>query len=150
LFLVSVGYALAGSLVTMWMGRRLIDLNSRQLDREADMRSELLHIGSHTESIALIGGESHFLPRLRLRLARVAQNAQRMIGVNRSLAFCTGTYNYAIQVIPALVVAPFFIIGTIEFGVIAQSLLAFTILVNAFSLIVSQFPALSSIAAVIN
>jgi putative ATP-binding cassette transporter len=149
LFLVSVGYALTGSLVTMWMGHRLIELNSRQVDREADMRSDLLHVGSHTEPIALIGEETHFLERLRLRLDKVARNTRRIIAVNRNLTFFSGSYNYLIQIIPALVVAPYFINGNAEFGVIGQSALAFTILVNAFSLIVSQYPALSSFAAVI-
>ena len=149
LFGISVGYALAGSLVTMWVGRRLIQLNSTQLDREADMRSDLLHIGANAEAIALMREEGHFMERLRVKLEAVASNTRRIIAVNRNLTFFTGSYNYLIQIIPALVVAPYFIQGKADFGVIAQSALAFTILVNAFSLIVSQFPALSNFAAVI-
>lgn len=149
LFLVSFIYAALGSLFTIWLGKPLIALNSKQVDKEADFRSELLHVRAHAEPIALQRQEQNFLRRLQVRLENVAGNARRMIAVNRNLAFFTGTYNYLIQIIPALVVAPFFIEGDAEFGVIAQSALAFTILVNAFSLVVSQFPSISSFAAVI-
>jgi vitamin B12/bleomycin/antimicrobial peptide transport system ATP-binding/permease protein len=54
-----------------------------------------------------------------------------------------------IQIIPALIVAPSFIAGQIEFGVITQSAMAFTLIVNALSLIVSQVQSLSNFAAVV-
>lgn len=149
LFGASFIYAVLGSLFTIWLGRPLIALNSKQVDKEADFRSELLHIRAHAEPIALMHQEASFLQRLNGRLNAVASNARRMIAVNRNLAFFTGNYNYLIQIIPALVVAPFFIQGDAEFGVISQSALAFTILVNAFSLVVSQFPSISSFAAVL-
>lgn len=149
LFGASFVYAVLGSLFTIWLGRPLISLNSKQVDKEADFRSELLHIRAHAEPIALMRQEMSFLQRLNSRLDAVASNARRMFAVNRNLAFFTGNYNYLIQIIPALVVAPFFIDGDVEFGVIAQSALAFTILVNAFSLVVSQFPSISSFAAVL-
>lgn len=149
LFVVSFVYAVFGSFLTIWLGRPLITLNSKQVDKEADFRSELLHIRAHAEPIALQRQEKNFLQRLHHRLDSLANNARHMIAVNRNLAFFTGNYNYLIQIIPALVVAPFFIEGEAEFGVISQSALAFTILVNAFSLVVSQFPSISSFAAVI-
>lgn len=149
LFVVSFVYAVLGSLFTVWLGSPLIALNSMQVDKEADFRSELLHVRGHAEPIALLRQEANFLQRLHNRLEALARNNRRMIAVNRNLAFFTGNYNYLIQIIPALVVAPFFIDGKAEFGVISQSALAFTILVNAFSLVVSQFPSISSFAAVI-
>lgn len=149
LFVVSFLYAVVGSLITIWLGRPLIALNSAQVDREADFRSELLHIRGHAEPIALARQEANFRQRLQHKLEALRRNTQRMIAVNRNLVFFTGNYNYLIQIIPALVVAPFFIAGDAEFGVISQSALAFTILVNAFSLVVSQFPSLSNFAAVI-
>src|SRR5262249_129240 len=72
-----------------------------------------------------------------------------IISVNRNLGFFTTGYNYLIQIIPALFVAPQFIRGEVEFGVITQSAIAFTQLLGAFSLIVNQFGSLSSFAAVI-
>jgi putative ATP-binding cassette transporter len=63
--------------------------------------------------------------------------------------FFTTGYNWLIQIIPALMVAPLFIKGKVEFGVITQSAIAFTQLLGAFSLIVTQFQSISSYTAVL-
>jgi putative ATP-binding cassette transporter len=52
--------------------------------------------------------------------------------------------------IPVLIIAPSFMRGEVEFGVITQSAIAFTTLVAAFSLIVTQFQSLSTYAAVVS
>src|SRR5256712_10095856 len=75
---------------------------------------------------------------------------RRIIGVNLNLAFFTNGYNYLIQIIPALVVAPLFIRGEVEFGVITQSAMAFSTLVGALSLVVPEFRSISSFAAVVS
>ena len=74
---------------------------------------------------------------------------QRIIAVNRNLGFFTTGYNYLIQIIPVLIVAPLFIRGEVEFGVITQSAMAFSHLIGAFSLIVTQFQSISSYAVVL-
>jgi putative ATP-binding cassette transporter len=55
LFGVAIGYAVLGTLATIYLGRPLIGLNYRQSDREASFRSELIHIRENAESIALLG-----------------------------------------------------------------------------------------------
>jgi putative ATP-binding cassette transporter len=85
--------------------------------------------------------------RLSRRVAELVGNVRRMIAVNRNLGFFTTGYNYLIQLIPALIVAPMFIRGDAEFGVIPQSAMAFSHLLGAFSLIVTQFQSISSYAA---
>ena len=69
--------------------------------------------------------------------------------MNRNLSFFTTGYNYLIQIIPVLIVAPMFFRGEIEFGVVTQSAMVFATLLGAFSLIVTQFQSISSFAAVI-
>jgi ABC-type uncharacterized transport system fused permease/ATPase subunit len=53
-----------------------------------------------------------------------------------------------IQIIPILIVAPLFIRGKAEFGVITQSSMAFAHIVGAFSLVITQFQQISSYAVV--
>jgi putative ATP-binding cassette transporter len=60
----------------------------------------------------------------------------------------TGTYNYLIQLIPILIVAPLYFRGKIEFGQVTQSAMAFAQVLAALSLIITQFESLSSFAAV--
>jgi putative ATP-binding cassette transporter len=69
--------------------------------------------------------------------------------VNRNVGFFSTGYNWLIQIIPALIIAPSFIRGEVEFGVITQSAMVFTTLVAAFSLVVTQFQSLSAFAAVV-
>lgn len=149
LFLVAIGYATAGSLVTVLVGRALIRLNYRQLDCEANFRSELVHVKDNAEAIALLHREERVRGRLRRLLAELTANFRRIVGVNRNVGLFTTGYNYLIQIIPALIVAPLFIDGKIEFGVITQAAIAFTTLLGAFSLVVTQFQMISSYSAVV-
>ena len=149
LFVVAVVYAVVGSLLTVWLGHTLVSLNDRQLDKEANFRSELMHIRENAEALALLHREPSLLRRVSMRLGEVVANTRNMIGVNRKVGFFTTGYNYLIQIMPALVVAPMFIGGKVEFGVITQSAMAFAQLMGAFSLIVTQFQSLSTYAAVI-
>ncbi len=148
LFFVGVGYAAVGSFVTIMLGRRLVWLNYAQSDREADFRTDLLHVREHAESVALMRREHRLQARMLRHLDALIANTKRIIAVNRNLGFFTTGYNYMIQMIPALVVAPLFIRGEVEFGVITQAAMAFSFLVGAFSLIVTQFQSISSYAAV--
>ncbi|MEQ1438514.1 SbmA/BacA-like family transporter [Fontimonas sp. SYSU GA230001] len=149
LFGVAVLYALVGSALTVLVGRRLVGLNVRQLDMEANFRSELLRVREYADEIALLQREPHVHNRLLRRLDAVVANTRRIIAVNRNLGFFTNGYNYLIQIIPALIVAPLFMQGDVPFGVITQSAMAFSTLMGAFSLAVTQFQSISAYAAVI-
>lgn len=148
LFSVAVLYAIAGSLMTIYLGRPLIGLNYNQLDMEANFRADLIHVRENSETIALAHREGRFKTRLHGRLDALAKNFHRLIWVNRNLGFFTNGYNYFIQLIPPLLIAPMFIAGNIEFGVITQSTMAFATLLGAFSLIVTQFQSISAFTAV--
>jgi putative ATP-binding cassette transporter len=149
LFAVAVGYAALGSGFTVLLGRPLVRLNYDQSDREASFRSELVHVGANAESVALLQLEGRLGARLGRRIDALVANARRIIAVNRNLSFFTNGYAYGIQLLPPLIVGPLFMRGTVEFGVITQSAMAFAHLLGAFSLIVTQIQQLSSYAAVL-
>lgn len=148
LFCVAVSYAVCGSLITVLLGKRMIRLNYNQLDMEANFRAELIHVRENSESIALAHREGRFRARLRKRLNDLTRNFKRLIRINRNLGFFTNGYNYFIQIIPALIIAPLFIRGHVEFGVITQATMAFASLLGAFSLVVTQFQSISAFTAV--
>src|SRR5213082_900718 len=149
LFAVAILYAACGSALTVLFGRPLVWLNYNQLDKEADFRANLVHVQANAESIALLHREGRIGARLQRRFEDLTANMRRIIAVNRNLALFTNGYNYVIQIIPALVVAPLFIRGEVEFGVITQSAMAFSTLVGALSLVVTQFGSIPSFAAVV-
>ncbi|MEW6037615.1 MAG: SbmA/BacA-like family transporter [Pseudomonadota bacterium] len=149
LMTVAVLYAGLGSYCTIRLGRPLLRLNFDQLDKEADFRSELIYLKENADAVALSRREIPRTRRLLGRLAELAENQGIIIGVNRNVGFFATFYSWLIQIIPALFVAPLFIDGEVEFGVITQSAMAFTALLGAFSLIVTQFQSISSFAAVL-
>src|SRR4030095_1829908 len=149
LFGVAVAYAALGSGLTCCFGRPLIWLNYDQSDREASLRGDLVHLRENAESVAVLRREGRIGARLQRRVDDLVANARRIIKVNRNLGFFTTGYNYLVQVIPVLIVAPLFIRGEAEFGVITQSAMAFTHLLGAFSLVINQFTQISSYAVVI-
>jgi putative ATP-binding cassette transporter len=150
LFVVSILYAAVGTLLTYFIGRPLARLNFDQLDKEANFRASLIHMRSNAESIALCRREGRLIRLLVRNLTDLTENLLRIIRTNRSVNFCTTGYNWMIQIIPALIIAPLFISGKVEFGVITQSAIAFGHLLGAFSLIVTQFQSISSFTAVLS
>ena len=88
--------------------------------------------------IAMSRREPQLSTPLRRHVDAIVANLKRIIAVNRNVGFFTTGYNYLIQLVPALIVAPLFIRGGAEFGVIAQATMAFGFVVGAFSLIVNQ------------
>jgi putative ATP-binding cassette transporter len=149
LFGVAVLYAAGGSFFTFVLGRPLIKLNYDQLDKEASFRSGLIHVRDNAEAIMLAREEDSQVAQLLVRIDDLVANFRKITSINRNVGFFTTGYNWMIQIIPALIIAPAFIEGKIEFGVITQSAVAFSALVAAFSLIVTQFQSLSSFAAVV-
>jgi putative ATP-binding cassette transporter len=149
LFIVAAVYAACGSYLTLVVGRPLVQLNFDQLDKEASFRASLIHVRENAESMMKTRAESGMIARLNAELDALIGNFRRIISINRNVGFFTTGYNWMIQIIPALIIAPAFIRGEVEFGVITQSALAFSTLVAAFSLIVTQYQSLSSFAAVV-
>lgn len=149
LFCVAVAYAATGSLLTYLLGRPLVRLNFDQFDKEAKFRASLIHLRENAEAVSLTRREGRLIRMLLRNLADLTGNFRRIISVNRNVNFFANGYNWLIQIIPALIVAPLFIDGRVQFGVITQSAIAFTQLLGAFSLIISQFQNISSFTAVL-
>jgi putative ATP-binding cassette transporter len=150
LVFAALGYALFGSLMTMGLGYRLVGLNLLQLKKEADLRYDLMRLREEAEAIAFRRGEAQAQARLSGRLAAAVENGKRIIAINRNLGFFTTGYNYLTQLIPVLIVAPLYMRGEQEFGVVTQAVTAFPFVLGAFSLMVTEFQRISSFAAVIS
>ena len=147
LVLVLLAYAVIGTVVTMFFGKRLINLNFQQLRREADFRYGLFHIRDNVESIAFYRGEDREKNQVKERLREVVGNIRMLIGWERNLEFFTKGYEYLILVLPIVVMAPLYFSGQIKFGVVTQAESAFVQVLGALSIIVSQFEQLSNFAA---
>lgn len=147
LVLVLLGYAAFGTIISLLLGKRLLNLNFQQTRRDADFRYGLMHVRDHAESIAFYQGEERENLQVLDRLKAAINNNLLLAGWERNLAFFTSGYNYIPQVLPLLVLAPQFFAGQLQLGVMTQATGAFAMVLTALSLIVSKFAMFSSIAA---
>jgi putative ATP-binding cassette transporter len=148
LLLTAIVYAAVGSMLTVLLGYRLVALNSLQLKKEADLRYGLIHVREHRSPLRE-QDEPQEARRIHARLQRVVRNSRAIIGVTRNVGFFTSGYNYLVPILPIMMVAPLYLRGKIELGVVTQSAMAFAQLLGAFSLIVAQFQSISTFAAVV-
>ena len=148
LVLAAVAYASIGSATTVFLGRPLVRLANLQLQKEANLRYHLIQTRDTAETIATMGAAGAMRDCLHERLRDVVANNTAIIAVTRNLGFFTNSYNYLTQLIPLLLVAPMYMRGEVEFGVVTQSAMAFAQVLGGFSLIISQFETISSFAAV--
>ncbi len=147
LVLILVAYAAIGTTVTLFFGKRLVNLNFLQLRKEADLRYSLVHVRDHAESIAFYRGEKKEKDQVIKRLFAAMENLKFLIGWERNLEFFTKGYEYIIIVLPVVVMAPLYFSGEIKFGVVTQAESAFVQVLSALSIIVTQFEQLSGFVA---
>lgn len=97
-----------------------------------------------------MGGEEPESSLVKQRFNEAIHNSNQMIAWQRNLEFFTTGYNYFLLLLPYLVVAPLYLDGKVELGVITQASIACNQVLGALSLIVSQFESLSAFAAAIH
>jgi putative ATP-binding cassette transporter len=128
-----------------------VPLNNKQLQKEADFRFALIRVREQAGSDGQQDGGDAKTTLLE-RFQDVVANFRSIIRVILNVDFFTKEYNYLIQIIPVAVAAPLYFHDPerFPFGKIPQAAMAFSQVVGAFSLIVTQYQVLSTLAAVIH
>jgi putative ATP-binding cassette transporter len=122
----AVLYAAAGSLVSYWVGRSLINRNAERYGREADLRFSLVRINEHLDGISLAGGEEDERRRVELHLGNVLVATRRLVAGLTNLTWVTAGFGWITTVAPILVAAPLYFDGKISFGGLMMAAAAFT------------------------
>jgi putative ATP-binding cassette transporter len=122
----AVIYAAAGSLMSYWVGRSLINRNSERYAREADLRFSLVRVNEHLDGISLAGGEPDELRRIELHIGTVLAATRRLVTGLTSLTWVTAGFGWITIVAPILVAAPLYFAGKISFGGLMMAAAAFT------------------------
>jgi len=144
---VALVYAAGGTFMCFVIGRRLVGLHYDKYQKEADLRYGLVRVRDNAESIAFYRGEKREHLDLVNRLSSVVANMRSIIVWNRNLGFFRNSYNSIALVVPVLIVAPMFMRGELQFGVVTQTLGAFAQVLGAVSLIADNFEGLSAYLA---
>ena len=147
LVLILLLYAVFGTVGSVLLGKRLLDLNFQQTRRNADFRYGLMHVRDNAESIAFYRGEARENSQVLDRLLAAIKNNLILVSWERNLSFFTTGYNYIPLILPLVVLAPQYFAGQISMGVLMQATGAFGSVLGALAVIVTNFSTLSSIAA---
>jgi putative ATP-binding cassette transporter len=142
-------YAVAGTLLTRWIGNPLVRLNFDQQRLEADFRFSLVRLRENAENVAFYGGESRELDTFQTRFARVVANWWGIILRRKKLIWLTQGYDQLAIVFPFLVAAPRYFNRTIQLGGLMQIASAFGRVQDSLSFIVSSYAEIAQYQAVV-
>ena len=141
---VAILYCAVGTVLTHYVGRRLIPLNYEQQRREADFRHNLIRVREYSEAIALDRGETVEYKQLDLRFGHVLGNYVKLIDAQKRLTMFTATFTQASTVFPFLVAAPRFFSGAIQLGTVMQIASAFNRVQDSLSWFIDNYDSLAA------
>jgi len=147
LFLVILGYVFAGSIVTLCLGKPLVSLNFKFLQREADFRFSLVRLRENAESVAFYGGEALELSYINKRFDKVIMNRIAIIWKELQLEIFTNIYFYMTWILPVAIVAPQYFRGELELGSVTQAREAFHHVLSDISILIHEFADISKFSA---
>lgn len=141
---VAILYCAVGTVLTHYVGRKLIPLNYEQQRREADFRHHLVRVREYSEAIALDRGETVENQQLNLRFDHVLRNYLQLIDAKKRLTMFTSTFYQASSVFPFLVAAPRFFSGAIQLGAMMQIASAFSRVQDSLSWFIDNYDNLAA------
>ena len=141
---MAILYCLIGSVLTHYIGRRLIGLNFRQQRVEADYRHQLVRLREYSESVAMDQGEPAERGRLDRRFGAVLSNYIALLLAKKRLTWFTVGFGQLAVVFPFVVAAPRFFSGAIQLGQLMQISSAFGRVQDSLSWFVDSYDALAS------
>ena len=143
-------YAVIGTIITIWLGKPLVDIDFKQERYEADLRFGLVRVRENSESIAFYKGENVERNILSERLQRAVTNFWRAMQLKKRLTWFISGYSQVATIFPVVVAAPRLFTKVITLGTLMQIVNAFGRVQNAFSFIIDSFTTLAAWKAVIN
>ena len=118
-------YALGGSWAIEKIGGRMVQIDYRQQQAEADFRAALLRIRESAEQIALYGGESAERARLSARFAAVRRNWRDIMNYTKRITIADNAYTEVGALVPYMLQGPRLFKGIITLGDLTQLIQSF-------------------------
>jgi vitamin B12/bleomycin/antimicrobial peptide transport system ATP-binding/permease protein len=142
-------YAVAGTMLTRWIGGPLIQLSFDQQRYEADFRFSLVRLRENAENVAFYGGEARELDTFLTRFARVIMNWWGIIKRRKKLTWFTQGYAQLAVVFPFVVAAPRYFDKVIQLGGLMQISSAFGQVQESLSFIITSYTEIAEYQAVV-
>jgi len=142
-------YAVAGTLLTRWIGYPLVRLGFNQQRYEADFRFSLVRLRENAENVAFYGGEARELDTFQTRFGRIIDNWWGIIKRRKKLTWLTAGYGQLAIVFPFIVAAPRYFNKVIQLGGLMQIASAFGQVQDSLSFIISSYTEIAQYQAVV-
>ena len=149
LIYLAIIYALAGTLITHWIGKPLIRLKYDQERYEANFRFGMARIRENSEQIALLGGERAERAQLGERYASVLANVYGVVNRQKKLNWFTSFFGQFSVIFPYLLLAPAYFFGKATYGTFMQTNQAFSSVQDGLTWFVDQYSTLADYRAVV-
>jgi putative ATP-binding cassette transporter len=137
-------YAVVGSILTHYVGRRLIGLNFMQERYEADFRYSLVRLRENAEGIALYRGEAPEKTALLERIEWIRGNWWGLMRYTKRLNVFTVGYNQIAIVFPYFVAGHRYFSGAVSLGGLTQIASAFGQVQTSLSWFVNNYSTLAN------
>ena len=128
-------------------GRRLIGLNFRQLQREADFRFSMVRVREHAEPIAFHDGEPREMGTLQRLFGALYTNYRQVLRWQFRLNLFQYAHSFLTILLPTVIIAGDVLSGQLEVGRAIQAGGAFAAVLSALTVIVEHFESLSRFSA---
>ena len=147
---VALIYSVFGTILTHLIGWRLVGIDFKQQQYEADFRFNLVRVRENSEQIALLRGEPAERERLMVRFGRVVENWLAIMSRTKKITAFTASYSQASVVFPYILVAPAYFANKIQLGAVMQTASAFSSVQGALSVFITIYRTLAEWQAVVN
>ena len=147
---IALIYSVLGTILTHLIGWRLVGIDFKQQQYEADFRFNLVRVRENSEQIALLRGEAAERERLLARFGRVVENWLAIMSRTKKLTAFTASYNQASVIFPYVLVAPAYFANKIQLGAVMQTASAFGSVQGALSVFITIYRSLAEWQAVVN
>jgi vitamin B12/bleomycin/antimicrobial peptide transport system ATP-binding/permease protein len=145
----AVIYAVAGTLVTRWIGYPLVRLNFDQQRYEADFRFSMVRLRENAENVAFYGGEAREFETFQARFGRIVANWWNIIKRRKKLTWFTTGYSQLAIIFPFVVAAPRYFDKAIQLGGLMQISSAFNQVQDSLSFIITSYTEIAEYQAVV-
>jgi putative ATP-binding cassette transporter len=142
-------YAVAGTLLTRWIGYPLIRLNFDQQRYEADFRFSMVRLRENAENVAFYGGEAREFDTFEIRFKRIVANWWGIIRRRKKLTWFTTGYSQLAIIFPFVVAAPRYFDKAIQLGGLMQISSAFNQVQDSLSFIITSYTEIAEYQAVV-
>mmetsp|Transcript_63762 Transcript_63762/g.152021 ORF Transcript_63762/g.152021 Transcript_63762/m.152021 type:complete len:693 (-) Transcript_63762:160-2238(-) len=148
LCLAMIAYAGLGALVTVSLfGRPLVSKDRDIRAKEASFRSSLARVYDNAEALAFAQGEDSEAYESQDRFQVLRRQLFSRLKWRTGLSGFRNFFSSASTLIPLAMVSHLWLSGKVPFGVLAQSVTAFTASFNALSVVIRKFRSVSSLIA---